>query len=193
MSRWSFGARKTDNPNRAANRSMSSRSPVSSVQRAGSAFSARAYFFSTGGVSGVIIGALFAFDDGTALIGWQTASAQGVDMVGKDNRRVTSYGAYADSPLFRVGSPARKRTFAEAEFQLEKPLTTGQGVKLQYRTDTAASWTDIVTIDYATDGGAVSYCVPASIADVERLQVRVLLTSYASGTTSPILTEVRLR
>lgn len=148
---------------------------------------------STGDLSSVVIGALYAVNDFTALIGWQTGSAQGVDLVGKSNARVTSYGSYVDSPLFRVGSPARKRTFTEAEFQLEKPLSTGEGVKLQYRTNTGASWTDIATVDNATYGSMTSYAVPASIADVERLQIRVLLTTYSAGTTSPILTEVRLR
>lgn len=128
----------------------------------------------------------------TTLIGWYDAqsTAQGVDKV---NAGVgyASYGAYFDSPWYRVGTPNNKRTFTQIEFQLDRPLETGQGVRVAYRTSLGSSFTTIDTIDYATYAGIQSKSFAAKITSVENLQLRVSLTSGSAG--SPRLTEVRLR
>jgi hypothetical protein len=148
---------------------------------------------SSGEVTGLAIGALFSVSPTTYLIGWQGASAQGIDLVGYSGYRATSYAAYVDTSLVRVGTPGRKRSFSEVEFQLAKPLTAGTGVRIAYRKNLTDSFTTIGTFDYSTYGALASGRLDASIADAENIQLRASLTCNASGTVSPLLMEVRLR
>ena len=148
---------------------------------------------STGGVVTLSIGAIFSVRPNTYIIGWQTGAAQGVDLVGQNGYRVTSYGAYADTAMVIVGRPTRKRSFSEIEFQLTKALSTGQGVRLAYRKNLTDAFTTIGTYDFSTYGAVASGTLPASIADAEKVQLRISITTSGSDTTSPIVTEVRLR
>ncbi len=147
---------------------------------------------STGGVdASATIGTVFAINDFNYdfLIGWQdgTGSAQGVDLVGENDCN-TSYSAYVDSQVFTTGTTTQKFGFNEAQIYLDRPLASGQGVRLAYRTDTSASFTTIATIDFSTYGAQQSFTVPFGAA-TEQVQFRISLT----GTASPRLKHVICR
>lgn len=126
------------------------------------------------------------------LIGWKDDSTYGIDIL-DGSIRYTAYAAFIESPLIAVSDPLNQRQFEQVEFQLAKPLTTGQGIKIKYRTNLSASYTTHGTYDYATYGAAASMSLPADIPATEFIQVRIELTTGASSTTTPELRKVILR
>jgi hypothetical protein len=128
----------------------------------------------------------------TYLAGWQDNSTYGIDKI-NNTHRYTSYAAFVESPFFSVGTDQFKRTFNEIEFQLDKPLVSGQGIKLKYRTNLNASYTDIGTYDFSTYSGIQSKVVPPNIVDAQFVQIKAELTTGASSATSPELRRIILR
>ncbi|MEK7180136.1 MAG: hypothetical protein AAB706_01560 [Patescibacteria group bacterium] len=132
------------------------------------------------------IGALLPITRDNLLIGWQDATTYGIDNI-TTSSFVTSYGGYFISPMYRVGTSNHTRKFQEVEINLARPLRTNEGVKLSYRSDLTASFTDFLTFDFATYAGKLSHTtilskptfdIPAS----ELLQIKCSLTGT---TTSP--------
>jgi hypothetical protein len=104
-----------------------------------------------------------------------------------------SYGAFFISPAYQVGLPLVKATMSQLEIILDRPLTTGQGVRVYYRTHMAESWgSPFFTFDYSTYGGVQSYNTTFGVS-AELIQFKVELTTGASSTTTPYLKEIRLR
>lgn len=139
----------------------------------------------------VKIGALLDISRDTLLVGWRDASTYGIDKT-TNTLRTTSYGGYWESAFYNVGTPLVKRAFTQAEFLLAQALTTGQGVRLKYRTDLSASFTTIGTYDFATLGAVIAHNFIASIPDSEFVQIRCELTTGASNT-SPQIKSITLR
>lgn len=155
--------------------------------------------YATNGAN-TLIGALCSIDSNAYLIGYEDGATapttRGVDLVKRTSTstfRYTSYAAYFDTDLKRVGTPFRKRKFTQVEIILDRNLATGQGVKVQYRDKNSGSFTDVVTFDFATYGAVDTLTYPFSGDAVESIQLRVLLTTGASSDTTPFLREVRLR
>lgn len=144
------------------------------------------------GSTGIVqIGSLLSVGNEAYIIGWQSASTYGIDTVAVDNgNRVTSYGAYFESQMFRVGSNLKERTFTTIDFSLGKPLSSGQGVRISYRKNIEDSYTVIGTFDYATLGAVISHNSPAYIADAEWVQIKCELTT--TNATTPELVEIRI-
>jgi hypothetical protein len=146
------------------------------------------------------VGALLPGQINTLLIGWQDGSSYGIDQVSNQLKYATgtyqgvasSYPAYAESPFYRVGTNLVKKLFQYIEFQLDKPLSTGQGIKLKYRTDLSASFTTIGTYDFVTPGAVQSHRVLAGIPACEFLQIRVEMTTGSSSATTPELRAVKV-
>lgn len=147
---------------------------------------------SDGSSSTVKIGALLPFSRDTMLVGWKDASTYGVDKT-TNTSRYTSYSGYFESPFYNVGTPLVKRMFNKGEFQLTKALTTGQGVKIKYRTDLSSSFTTIGTYDFATLAGVLSHNFVADIPACEFVQIRCELTTGSSSNTSPQIKQITLR
>lgn len=139
------------------------------------------------------IGSLLSISDNIFLMGWRDSSTYGIDGVERNYYRSTSYGAKVDSALYVVGGPTRKASFSELEILLTAPLSTGQGVRIKYRDDLTSSFTTIGTFDFATYGAVESLRADASIADVEKIQLRIELTTASSSTGTPALLSVTLR
>lgn len=148
---------------------------------------------SVGATNTLIVGSLFSISANIFAIGWQDNATYGIDVViAPDGPRYTSYAARIDSPIYQVGTVLQPKTFSQIEFQLTKPLTTGQGIKLSYRTNTNDSFTLIGTFDYATYAGIQAYNTAFSCT-CNTIQIRVELTTGAASTTTPELLDIRLR
>lgn len=139
------------------------------------------------------IGALFSNSRDIYLMSWRDNTTYGIDMIG-NSARYTSYAAYVDSALYRVGTPNNKKQFTSVELQLAAPLATGQGIRLYYRFSDTDSYTQIGgDIDFATYGAIKSWEMGFNGGSCDSIQIRAMLTTGNSTATSPKLLEVRLR
>lgn len=122
------------------------------------------------------------------LIGWKDNVTYGIDKI-DTTLRVPS--GYIESQFIKVGQALANRTIGQIEITVQKPLTTGTGVKVYYRKDLNSSWTLIATMDYATFQGTMSQNFSAaSITNAVMLQIRAELDSATS--ISPELQSVLL-
>lgn len=140
------------------------------------------------------IGALLPITRDELLIGWQDATTYGIDKT-TNTSYATSYSAYFISPLYKVGTSDQLHKFDEAEINLARPLRANEGIKLSYRSNLTASFTDFLTWDYATYAGELSHTLVLSkptfdIPASELLEIKVSLTGT---TTSCELRSVTLR
>lgn len=142
------------------------------------------------GTSTVVrIGSILNITPHNVLVGWLDGSTYGIDKT--DSNHYGSYLGYVVSPFYNVGTPLLKRQFTQGEFELAKPLISGEGVKVSYRTNLSASFTLIGTYDFSTLAGVISHNFIPDIPDCEFVQIKVALTS--SGTSTPYLRTVTLR
>lgn len=132
-----------------------------------------------GSANPVQIGALIPFTQDVLLVGWRNNATYGIDKLNNASF-ATGYISFFDSPLYKVGTPLQLRTFEQLEFQLAKPLASGEGIKISYRTNLTNSFTTIGTYDFSLLGAVLSFNTRADIPSCEFLQVRVSLT----GTTT---------
>ncbi len=147
------------------------------------------------GASSVIkIGSLLPYGNQIMNVGWRDASTYGIDQINPSSR-YGNYLPYVDSPFYHVGNNLEPRQFTQIEFELAKALAGSQSIKLQYRTDLSASFTDITGTPYAfSDLGAVlSINTTADIPACEFIQIRVLLGAAGNANGSPQLRSVTLR
>lgn len=127
------------------------------------------------------------------------AISYGIDLTTNSTYTV-GYTSFYVSPFYTVGNNLQKRKFKEIEFQLAQPLRSGEGIKLEYRTELNGSYTTIRTIEYGTYGAIVSQNIvteiPNDIKACEQVQFRVSMTSSATatpGSTTPYLKSVIVR
>jgi len=149
-----------------------------------------------GSASSVKISTLLPVSRDTILVGFRSATTYGLDLTTNTSYAYgTDYSGYFVSPLYTVGSNKRERKFAELEWQLARPLRTGEGIKIEYRTNLTASFTTIATHDFATYGAVVSKNIitelPTDVKSCEQIQFKVSLTG--SSTTTPELKSLTLR
>jgi hypothetical protein len=114
--------------------------------------------------------------DNTLLVGWNEGSTYGVDA--RSTSRYSSDAAFLVSQFYRVGTAYSKRAFQEVDIQLSKPMASGDGVSVWYRTAQNASWTSVGTMTYAADGAIQSKVLPFGIS-VESVQFKVSLNDEA--------------
>lgn len=144
----------------------------------------------------VKIGAILPVTRDNLLIGWKNDTTYGID-----NTTVTSfstgYSAYFITPLYVVGSHFLPYKYKEIEFNFVRPLRTNEGIKVDYRNNLTASFTNIGTWDYTTVGSNISYnqsfykaTTPIDIPASELLQLKIYLTGT---TTAPELRSIILK
>lgn len=146
-----------------------------------------------GSAASVKISALIPITRDTLLFASQyDGSTYGIDLTSATSYAYsTNYSGYFDTPLFKVGTPLNKRTFAQIEFQFAKPLATGEGIQLSYRNNLNDSFTTIGSYTYSTIGAKLSYTTRANIPECEFVQVRVGI--LGTSTTTPQFKSVTLR
>ena len=96
----------------------------------------------------------------------------------------TRYAAYCITPLYEVGTFENPKTYQKVQIQLARPLLTGQGVKVESRTNLTAAFSNAATFDYATIGGVLTAF--ESVANVETtqfIQFKISMTSSSSAPT----------
>lgn len=142
------------------------------------------------------IGSLLEISRDVILVAWQDGvSTFGVDKINTSAVN-TGYTGYFLTPFYIIGSSLQPRKFLECEFQLIRPLRTGEGIKLEYRTDLTASFTTVIVWDYSTLGSVLSHntilgqnAIPQA-KGAEQIQLKISLTGT---TTSPNLRSIILR
>ena len=143
--------------------------------------------------AGSKIGALLPVRKDQYLIGWEdSVPAFGVDRVENDTR-YTSYKSVIRSVFYRIGSKAQPIPLVELEYELARPLATGQGVRFSYRTDHSASFTTIATSDFATDGAIQGKTIGLKVWADGAFQLQVEMTTGAASSTTPELRSVKIR
>jgi hypothetical protein len=153
------------------------------------------HLVSTGAVTNLKLGALFNISDTDFICSWETGNQSSIcaDSLGS-NRNYTSYTAFLISPMYQVGTALFKKAFSTLEAILDRPLTTGQGIKVYYRSDLSASFTLIATYDYTTYSGSLSQDFPIGhLFDLDYIQFKVEITTGSGSSTTPYLKEIRAK
>ena len=97
---------------------------------------------SDGGTNELLITSIKSLGNKQFVCVWaDNTTTYGVDKV--DTNRYTTDLAYLISPFIRAGSKFNKRALTTWEVQLAKPITSGDSVKLYYRTSQNGSWLSV--------------------------------------------------
>lgn len=110
-------------------------------------------------------------------IGWSNSSTYGVDV--SSSNFYTSYASYFVSEMFLAGTAWHPRRFNKLYLELNRPLVTGQGIKVSFRTSLADSFTEIDTFDH-TDYPSMKTLEKTYQIQTEKIQFKVELTTAAS-------------
>jgi hypothetical protein len=121
-------------------------------------------------------------------IGWAVSSTYGVDI--SASSYYSSYAAYFVSQMYIVGTAWHPRQFNKLYIELNRPLVTGQGVKVSFRTSVADSFTEIDTFDH-TDYPSIKTLEKTYQIQTEKIQFKVELTT-ATSTQPPELMSISL-
>lgn len=143
---------------------------------------------STGDDSAIIL-SLLVVAPNQYLIGWQN-NVYGIDKV-NNLLRYTGYLGYVESALVKIGEVLENRTIGNLEINLTKPLVSGQGVKIKWRSNLTSNFTTLATFDFTTYGAVQGYNFSAAtLTGLLFLQVRIELTS--TDNTSPEVQSILL-
>lgn len=139
------------------------------------------------------IGSLIPNGRNTYGITWQDNTTYGIDII-DSTKRYTSYSAYFESALVPIGDAVNRDTIQGLEIYFQKPLVTGQGAQIYWRTDLTSSYTLLSTVDFATFGGVVSKTVSATvISKANFVQIKCVLTCGPTLNLSPELVIIVLK
>lgn len=116
------------------------------------------------------------------------ASTYGIDLTTATSYAYSvDYSGYFDSPVYEVGVDKNKWKPTNAELYLGRPLRTGEGVRILYRTSLAGSFTTVKTLEYADFADfltkTITIQIPDNIKEAEYLQFRIAFKG--TSTTSP--------
>jgi len=150
---------------------------------------------SHGTASSVRVGSLYSSGRDDYWSGWaESGGAEGIDHIlsGGAASRYRNYSAMLTSPWIQLGSRNDAENISNIELVLARPLISGQGVKLSYRTDLSAAFTLIDTIDFTTYGGTQGEVIPFRLEVKGGIQIRAQLTTGFFVTTSPEVVKIIL-
>lgn len=138
------------------------------------------------------VSAVFAFPNTASgfglAVGWKTSSTYGIDTA--TSAPYTTYVAYIETDLIPVGQFLKKKTFENIEFKLSAPLVSGEGIKISYRTNKIAAYTQI---GETTTVGALSDFYLVNFDQSQWLQFKIETKSTATTPSYVRLKELRLR
>ncbi len=145
----------------------------------------------------IVIGSIYSISPNEFLVGWQSGTDYGIDYYGPANNRITSYGAYCHSPLYVIGTKSNPATIESYDFYLAKPLATGDGIKLSYRTSRSGGFILLATLDYATmcplGTEIVDFWSFSNTAIKNAKSIQFLIEMTTTGTSSPELHQTILQ
>lgn len=142
----------------------------------------------------LLIGTITNIGNNQWLVSWQYDSTYGFDVL-STSAYTTGYGAYFESQMYNVGTRIQPRTFQSCKFEFTKPLTTGQGIKIEFRLNSEDIWTESDTFAYGDGtgsdrdnlGGITSFDFSPNIPKAEHVQFRISLTTSVNAGTTPEL------
>ena len=142
-----------------------------------------------GTTNALVIGALLPITQDTCIVGWRDNTTYGIDLSSATSYAYSSdYSGFFDSPIYEMGNDKNKWKPTQAELHLGRPLRTGEGFQLQYRTSLADSFTTVKTLAFADNGvGAIisktfTIQIPDNVKQAEYVQFRVGLKGTSSTT-----------
>ena len=131
-----------------------------------------AYKLATGKTSGSAIGIGFINinpqGSDQLRVGWYKGASDGIDENTDTFANIT-----IESPLIRVGSYNKKKSFEHIEWTLADTLATSDQIAISYRKNTSETYTLINTWTYANLGEIASFEDIAGIADCEFIQLKI--------------------
>lgn len=113
-----------------------------------------------------------------------TNTSQGyLDFKTLTGQRIDGYNAYIISALYPVGSFQVPRTFQTMQILLNKPLTTGQGVRVSTRKNRTDSFSNAVTFDTSSDLGIsnVASSGDINLEATQFIQTKIELTANTTA------------
>lgn len=116
------------------------------------------------------------------LVSYQSNTLNGIAFPNSGFAYPDTYISKMTSQLYFVGTKHNPQSFTRLEFNLTKPLSTGQGIRISYRKNLTDNFTIIGTFDFATIGAELSWNAPISIEKAQNLQ---FLIEMKSNTFSP--------
>ena len=151
------------------------------------------YFYGNGYANGVTIDVYYS--------AYYNNNAGGIDF--NDSTLWANYEPAIETDLIPIGTFFQKRTFEMVEFKLDRPLASGDSIKLSYRTTSTGSYTLVgnsqitgtagtttATSDTATQ--VVSDAFNSNIQDAQWVQFLVEFKCAASNSSFIRLREIRL-
>lgn len=142
----------------------------------------------------LLIAGMYSLGVEAFLYGFRDGSTYGIDKKDDTNfyTGTQPYPGIIESPLYQVGESLRNRTFSQCEVYFTKPLKTGQGIQILYRTNLTSGYVLLATIDFATYGAIQSQNIPAAvITNAVFLQIKINMTG--DGSNSPELKRVMFK
>jgi hypothetical protein len=125
------------------------------------------------------------------MAGWYDGSTYGIDVPQEDP--YTNYESFFDTDFIPVGTLLDPFTPSQVEWKTSRPLVTGEGVKMSYRTNIAEAFTLIgETLPLSADG-RLSDVYQTNFQKAQWVQLRVHTKSTATNPTYTRVTECRLR
>src|SRR5574343_1315893 len=112
-------------------------------------------------------------------VGWYSGSTYGMDSTSANP--YANYETYIETDIIPVGTLWQRRTFEQVEFLLGAPLVSGEGVKIEYRTNLTASWTGVGDTYETTTVGALSDVYVVNFENVQWIQFKVSTKSTSSS------------
>lgn len=107
--------------------------------------------------------------DSTLSVGWYLGATDGID------EDTINYGVfYIESPLIRVGSYNKKKTFQHLQFTLANLMVVSDYITVSYRKNTTDSYTPIGTWSYASLGAVSSFEGDGAVPDCEFIQLQII-------------------
>lgn len=117
----------------------------------------------------------------------QENSSYGVDTLNTLSHKYSNSDAYLITSFYRVGLIYTNKTIPGTEIYLSKPLASGQSIKIQYRSDQSAVWTDYETFNTANKQEFRGRAIPS----VESIQFKIIFDTTADSSSTPELLEFR--
>lgn len=109
----------------------------------------------------------------------------------------SNYETYADSDMIPIATYLQNKTFEQVEFKLTKPMVSGEGVKIQYRTHITDTFVDVFETLYSAtvenNSQNMSGFSTVNWENVQWLQLRILSKSTSTTPSYTRIKEIRIR
>lgn len=139
------------------------------------------------GLTTTYITALWSISSDTYFMGTCPASGSyltgGMDYVSPNNFRCTDGSSYIETQLLSVSDVQETRNFQLIGLELGRTLATGESVTVTWRETPKESYTSLATFSFSSDGAIVNDYKPASISDINALQLKIAISSNSSTIT----------